>query len=333
MSRRPLVVVGDALLDRDLDGRVERLCPDAPVPVVDDPVGTSRPGGAGLAAALAAAGGRRVRLVTALAGTRRDGSWPACSPGPRSRSSTWAWRARGPRRSACAPAGARWCASTAAVVPRPWGRPRPRRCARWGGPAVLVADYGRGIAAQPGLRRALEPAAARPWSGTRTPRPRARAGRGRRHAQRRGGGGLRGARPRPGRARRLLRARWRARAAVRHAWRAGRVARRRRRSPPSPSGPRAVAAGDPCGPGTPSPPAGRLAGRRRAPGRGRRGGGGARRALGGRGRGGRVAGGPARADRARARGRGRRRGRAARAPAAARSWPRAGASTCSTRGT
>ncbi len=28
----PFVVVGDALLDRDLDGRVERLCPDAPVP-------------------------------------------------------------------------------------------------------------------------------------------------------------------------------------------------------------------------------------------------------------------------------------------------------------
>ena len=31
-----LVVVGDALLDRDLDGRAERLAPDAPVPVVDD---------------------------------------------------------------------------------------------------------------------------------------------------------------------------------------------------------------------------------------------------------------------------------------------------------
>ena len=55
MSR--LVVVGDALLDRDLDGRVERLCPDAPVPVVDDPSSTARPGGAALAAALAAADG------------------------------------------------------------------------------------------------------------------------------------------------------------------------------------------------------------------------------------------------------------------------------------
>jgi len=37
VTRAPLVVVGDALLDRDLDGQAERLAPDAPVPVVDDP--------------------------------------------------------------------------------------------------------------------------------------------------------------------------------------------------------------------------------------------------------------------------------------------------------
>ena len=49
-----LVVVGDALLDRDLTGTVDRLCPDAPVPVVDSPVDVPRPGGAGLAALLAA---------------------------------------------------------------------------------------------------------------------------------------------------------------------------------------------------------------------------------------------------------------------------------------
>jgi len=63
-----LVVLGDALLDRDLEGTVERLSPEAPVPVVDDPVEHARPGGAALAAALAAAEGERpVRLVTALA--------------------------------------------------------------------------------------------------------------------------------------------------------------------------------------------------------------------------------------------------------------------------
>ncbi|HEX2026124.1 MAG TPA: D-glycero-beta-D-manno-heptose 1-phosphate adenylyltransferase [Actinomycetota bacterium] len=62
-----LVVVGDALLDRDLEGAVRRLSPDAPVPVVDDPEERARPGGAALAAVLASTDGRSVRLVTALA--------------------------------------------------------------------------------------------------------------------------------------------------------------------------------------------------------------------------------------------------------------------------
>ncbi|CAM5265406.1 D-glycero-beta-D-manno-heptose 1-phosphate adenylyltransferase [Streptomyces aurantiogriseus] len=62
----PLVVVGDALLDHDLCGRAERLAPDAPVPVVSEARRTSRPGGAALAATLAAADGRPVTLVTAL---------------------------------------------------------------------------------------------------------------------------------------------------------------------------------------------------------------------------------------------------------------------------
>lgn len=63
-----IVVVGDALLDRDIEGDSRRLCPDAPAPVLDDPVERVRPGGAALAAALAAAapGDRTVVLVTAL---------------------------------------------------------------------------------------------------------------------------------------------------------------------------------------------------------------------------------------------------------------------------
>lgn len=67
MSDLHLVVVGDALLDRDVEGTVERLCPDAPVPVVDEMDRRSRPGGAGLAARLAASDGLRVTLITALA--------------------------------------------------------------------------------------------------------------------------------------------------------------------------------------------------------------------------------------------------------------------------
>ncbi|MER7838133.1 D-glycero-beta-D-manno-heptose 1-phosphate adenylyltransferase [Streptomyces sp. NPDC096040] len=61
-----LLVVGDALLDHDVSGRVTRLAPDAPVPVVSEPRRTTRPGGAALAACLAAADGRPVTLVTAL---------------------------------------------------------------------------------------------------------------------------------------------------------------------------------------------------------------------------------------------------------------------------
>ena len=45
MTRGPLVVVGDALLDVDLVGRASRLTPDAPVPVVEDVERRERPGG------------------------------------------------------------------------------------------------------------------------------------------------------------------------------------------------------------------------------------------------------------------------------------------------
>lgn len=61
-----LVVVGDALLDRDVVGQVDRLAPDAPVPVVDERAVHDRPGGAALAAWLGAQDGRPVTLITAL---------------------------------------------------------------------------------------------------------------------------------------------------------------------------------------------------------------------------------------------------------------------------
>ena len=64
MSR--LVVFGDTLLDSDVEGTVDRLCPDAPVPVVDVQARCWRPGGAGLAAVLTARAGHDVVLVTAL---------------------------------------------------------------------------------------------------------------------------------------------------------------------------------------------------------------------------------------------------------------------------
>jgi D-beta-D-heptose 7-phosphate kinase/D-beta-D-heptose 1-phosphate adenosyltransferase len=64
---RPLVVVGDALLDVDLVGTASRLTPDAPVPVVEDVETRERPGGAALAAVIAAAAtSREVVLVAPI---------------------------------------------------------------------------------------------------------------------------------------------------------------------------------------------------------------------------------------------------------------------------
>jgi D-beta-D-heptose 7-phosphate kinase/D-beta-D-heptose 1-phosphate adenosyltransferase len=65
-SNKPLVVVGDSLLDIDIEGTADRLCPEAPVPVVDVGAQWHRPGGAGLAALLAGRTVREVVLVTAL---------------------------------------------------------------------------------------------------------------------------------------------------------------------------------------------------------------------------------------------------------------------------
>ncbi|SES21014.1 rfaE bifunctional protein, domain I/rfaE bifunctional protein, domain II [Lentzea xinjiangensis] len=61
-----LVVVGDALLDVDVEGTVDRLCPDAPAPVLDVVAEHPRAGGAALAATMAARDGVDVTLVSAL---------------------------------------------------------------------------------------------------------------------------------------------------------------------------------------------------------------------------------------------------------------------------
>ena len=62
-----IVVVGDAFLDVDIEGRATRLCPDGPVPVVEESRSVSRPGGAGLAASIAAHHGCRTTLLYARA--------------------------------------------------------------------------------------------------------------------------------------------------------------------------------------------------------------------------------------------------------------------------
>ncbi|HLZ38538.1 MAG TPA: D-glycero-beta-D-manno-heptose 1-phosphate adenylyltransferase [Mycobacteriales bacterium] len=152
-----LVVVGDALLDRDLVGRVDRLAPDAPVPVVDDLSQHARPGGAGLAALLAAADGREVVLVTALGGDEAGLELRALldragiavvdlglhGPTPQK------LRVRCDDRSLLRlDAGGREPARVGGATAQAIAA--LRRAA-----AVLVADYGRGVAADERLRSAL----------------------------------------------------------------------------------------------------------------------------------------------------------------------------------
>ena len=67
MTSGPLVVIGDSMLDIDIEGTADRLSPDAPVPVVDVQRSWHRPGGAGLAALIAAQAADEVVLITALA--------------------------------------------------------------------------------------------------------------------------------------------------------------------------------------------------------------------------------------------------------------------------
>jgi rfaE bifunctional protein nucleotidyltransferase chain/domain/rfaE bifunctional protein kinase chain/domain len=67
LINKPLVIVGDSMLDVDIEGSATRLSPEAPVPVVDANRMWRRPGGAGLAAVLATRSEPDVVLVTALA--------------------------------------------------------------------------------------------------------------------------------------------------------------------------------------------------------------------------------------------------------------------------
>jgi len=66
-----IAVVGDLLVDRDVIGHVGRVAADAPVPIVEQPIERMRPGGAGLAASLAAAGAA-VALLTAASDADAD---------------------------------------------------------------------------------------------------------------------------------------------------------------------------------------------------------------------------------------------------------------------
>ena len=157
VTRAPLVVVGDALLDRDLDGQAERLAPDAPVPVVDDPAERRRPGGAALAATLAATlDGRAVVLVTALAGDEAGGALGGLLEAAGVEVVDLGLAGPTPEKIRVRAQGHSLLRLDRASRPGRVGPlDRAGRRALAGAGAVLVADYGRGVAAEPGLRAAL----------------------------------------------------------------------------------------------------------------------------------------------------------------------------------
>ena len=170
-----LTVVGDALLDRDLDGRAERLAPDAPVPVVDAIEARPRAGGAGLAATLAARAGFDVTLVCALG--RDTAGRGAARPCSRDAGVSVIDLGLDGRDAGEGPRARRRAADRAPRPRRRSARLRPAAAAGAldGADAVLVSDYGRGVAAEPTVRAALERAARAARLGPAPARPGARS--------------------------------------------------------------------------------------------------------------------------------------------------------------
>ncbi|MDQ4104270.1 MAG: D-glycero-beta-D-manno-heptose 1-phosphate adenylyltransferase [Actinomycetota bacterium] len=154
MTGSRLVVFGDTLLDSDVEGRVDRMCPDAPAPVVDVQAQRWRPGGAGLAAMLAARAGHQVTLITPV-GT---------DPAARLLTNLLAAHVdvvRMPQRGSTVcktriRAGGRSLLRIDAGDGRAAGATKDRFSTVLPGvQAVLVSDYGRGVTANPAVRDAL----------------------------------------------------------------------------------------------------------------------------------------------------------------------------------
>lgn len=149
-----IVVVGDVMLDVDLSGEATRLSPDAPVPVVDVSGVKRRAGGAGLVARMLAEDGWPVTLVTVLGDDDAGRQLEAHLAGVRLVS--------GPSGHA-SPVKTRVRAGSHPVVrfdegcgkaPIPDASPAMLRAVEQAG-VIIVADYGRGLAANPQLRDLL----------------------------------------------------------------------------------------------------------------------------------------------------------------------------------
>jgi rfaE bifunctional protein nucleotidyltransferase chain/domain/rfaE bifunctional protein kinase chain/domain len=150
-----IVVVGDVILDVDLCGEATRLSPDAPVPVVDVSTVRRRAGGAGLVARMLAEDGWPVTLVTVLAdddaGRHVESALAGVKvvAGPSATPTPVKTRVRAGHQAVvrfdegCGPPEA------------PETTPAMLRAVAKAG-AIIVADYGRGLAGNPQLRELLE---------------------------------------------------------------------------------------------------------------------------------------------------------------------------------
>lgn len=158
----PLVIVGDSMLDIDIEGSATRLSPEAPVPVVDAERMWHRPGGAGLAAVLAARADDDVVLVTAVAADA-DGhtltellalAGVEVVGLPMTGTTVCKTRIRAAGQSMLRLDHGDGSAAGDAV-------PEKVAAALADARAVCVADYGRGVTAHRGVRRLLTRAAER----------------------------------------------------------------------------------------------------------------------------------------------------------------------------
>jgi D-beta-D-heptose 7-phosphate kinase/D-beta-D-heptose 1-phosphate adenosyltransferase len=152
-----LVIVGDTLLDRDVHGTVSRIAPDAPAPVLDEETVDERPGGAGLAALLAANHGHEVALVTALAGDAAGARLSELLSAAGIEVYALPLPGATPEKVRLRAGGQVLLRLDRGGPPQPPGdAPRAVLDLLRAAGAILVSDYGRGVARHPALRAAIE---------------------------------------------------------------------------------------------------------------------------------------------------------------------------------
>lgn len=158
-TRNHICVIGDVLADTDVHGHCERLSPEAPVPVVDEQEVVHRAGGAGLAATMAARSGAQVTLVTAMADDAAAKRLRRLLSDERVSVTALPWAGTTVEKIRVGAEGVPMLRLDRGSGSIPDGLP-PRTAeavaaAVTHADAVLVADYGRGVAGHPAIRDAL----------------------------------------------------------------------------------------------------------------------------------------------------------------------------------